>query len=74
MICVSIGPCKYILNSYTSSGGILKQLGVDGCSWKVDVSHDTSSDEDILDAGLLMVSISLSLSILRLPDHSVVKM
>ena len=45
----------------TSSGRILEQLSIDGCSWKVDVSYDTSSDEDILNAGLWCVSTSFPL-------------
>ena len=40
----------------TSSRGILKQLSIDGGSWQKHISHDTSSDEDILHAGLLCVS------------------
>lgn len=43
----------------TSSCRILKQRCVDIGRWKVDVSHHTSSNEDVLDRALFAHLISL---------------
>ena len=48
----------------TSSGGILEKLSIDRCTWEVDVSYDTSSDEDVLNTRLPHVSISFWLHVL----------
>jgi hypothetical protein len=45
----------------TSSCGILQQRSVDGGSRQMDVSHDASSNEDVLNRALLRWRISSAL-------------
>jgi hypothetical protein len=50
-----------LLYFLTSSSSILQQGSIDRCSGQMDVSHDASSDEDILDRALLRLHISSAL-------------
>jgi hypothetical protein len=50
-----------LLHFPTSSGGILQKGSVDGGCRQMDVSHNTSSDEDVLNRALLRWRISSAL-------------